>query len=208
MKKGGFDVFEGLPDRETCARLLGEARQRAATAKPSEIPFADNEEVRGGQPARRFLSASGGAMQTEFYQHGGLARFLETICNAAIVPSGAQGTYTYYARQGDHLALHRDIETCDVSVITCLLDHHEPASTGSCTRLYPSRQNEPLSMIRAYPDCGAVNVRLAPGQTMVVFGGMVPHLITPLGAGERRIVSVLCFRARVEDRGRRDGSRT
>ena len=37
-------------------------------------------------------------------------------------------------------------------------------------------------------------VRLPVGSTMVMCGGLVPHLIEPLAAGELRIVSILCFR--------------
>jgi hypothetical protein len=195
MKKGGFDVFEGLPDRKTCARLLAEARHCLATAKPSDVSVSDNEEVRGGRPARRFLSAIGGAVQEGLYQDRGVIHFLETICNVPILPTGGRGTYTYYARSGDHLALHRDIETCDVALITCLLDRHNPGSSGGVTRLYPQRQTEPLSRIRATPGFGSINVRVLAGQTMVMFGGVVPHAIVPLEAGEMRVVSVLCYHA-------------
>lgn len=195
MRNGGFDVFERLPDRNTCAQLLDEARRCLATARSSEIAVSDDEEVRGGQPARRFVSASGGAIQTAFYRDRSVIRFIETLCNAPVLPTGGRGTYTYYARPGDHLALHRDIETCDVALITCLLDRHGSGSSGGVTRLYPERQNERLSQIRASPELGAISVRVRVGQAMVMFGGMVPHAIMPLGFGEIRIVSVLCYRA-------------
>ena len=110
-------------------------------------------------------------------------------------PTGKSGTYTYYARPGDHLALHRDIETCDIAVVTCLLNRHREGSAGGLTRFYPTRQHESLTTIRATPRDSAVSIRLPVGHTMVMFGGLVPHLIEPLGLGELRIVSVLCFRA-------------
>jgi hypothetical protein len=194
MQKGGFDVYQDLNSAALCGRLLGEAWQCSAFAQPSEISFSDNEEVRGGQPARRFLSAPGGQVQAGFYHAPDVIGFLQSICNAAVAPTGALGTYTYYACPGDHLSLHRDIETCDVAVVTCLLDRHKCGGCGGLTRLYPQRQREPLSHIRASPNLGAVTTRVAVGQTMVMFGGLVPHAILPLGVGELRVVSVLCYR--------------
>ena len=81
-----------------------------------------------------------------------------------------------------------------MAVITCLLDRHGDGSTGGITRFYPNRQHEPLSRIRAKPDSGTVSIRLPVGSTMVMLGGLVPHLIAPISAGELRIVSLLCFR--------------
>lgn len=195
MKNGGFDVFEGLANAGLCKRLLGEARQRLTFAHRSETPFSDNDQIRGGRPARCFLSAPGGDVQATFYHAPGVIRFLEAICNAVVVPTGPLGTYTYYVRPGDHLALHRDIKNCDVAVITCLLDRHTIGASGGMTCLYPQRRNERLSSIRASPDRGALTVRVSPGQTMVMFGGLVSHAILPLGVGDSRIVSVLCYRA-------------
>jgi hypothetical protein len=40
-----------------------------------------------------------------------------------------------------------------------------------------------------------MDLRLPVGRTMVMFGGLIPHLIEPIGPGELRIVSILCFRA-------------
>lgn len=61
--------------------------------------------------------------------------------------------------------------------------------------LYPDRLFEPLSIIRATPQQGAIKVRLDPGQTIVLFGGLVPHALLKVAAGQARIVSVLCYRA-------------
>lgn len=194
MRQGGCAIYDHLPGVAACARLLEEASRCLRGAVISTIATSDGGEVRGGNPARRFISAGGGEAQTEFYHAPETARFLSGTCNAPVRPTGGGGTYTYYARPGDHLALHRDIETCDLAVITCLLDRHRRGSGGGLTRYYPARQNEPLPRIRATPDVGVVSVRLPVGSTMVMFGGLIPHLIEPLGSGELRIVSILCFR--------------
>lgn len=194
MKEGGCAIFDHLPGAGVCKRLLAESRLCLHSAVACTITMPDDEEVRGGNPARRFISAGGGCEQTAFYHNPETTRFLAGICNAPVHPTGQSGTYTYYARPGDHLALHRDIVTCDISVITCLLDRHHEGSTGGLTRFYPGRQHEPLSRIRATPGDGAVSVRIPVGSTMVMFGGLVPHLIEPIAPGELRIVSILCFR--------------
>ena len=194
MRAGGCAIYDRFPGPGICARLLEEARARLDGAVASCVPRSDGEEIRGGNPARRFVSAGGGPEQAAVYRDPATARFLAGICNAPVVPTGHRGSYTYYARPGDHLALHRDIDTCDVAVVTCLLDRHREGSLGGLTCYYPGRQNEPLSRIRATPNKGAVRVRLPVGQTMVMLGGLVPHLIEPMGPGELRVVSILCFR--------------
>jgi hypothetical protein len=40
-------------------------------------------------------------------------------------------------------------------------------------------------------------VKLAVGETIVFFGGWVPHRLLPVREGQVRIISVLCFRAGV-----------
>ena len=198
MKAGGCAIFDHFPGTAGCARLLEEARRCLRGAVASAVATSDNEEVRGGNPARRFISANGGEEQDAIYRDPKWARFLAHICNAPVVPTGERGTYTYYARPGDHLALHRDIKTCDIAVITCLLDRHHEGSTSGRTCFYPTRQHELLSHIRATPNDGAVKVRLPVGHTMVMFGGLVPHLIEPVGPRELRVVSLLCFRVCAE----------
>jgi len=194
MKAGGCAIYQGLPGLSSKADLLEESRLCLDRAVSSAVAESDGEERRGGTPARRFVSAGGGQRLAAFYLNPELAEFLSRICNAPVRPSGDSGTFTYYARPGDHLALHRDIDTCDLAVITCLLDRHREGSSGGLTRYYPARQHEPLSRIRATPTHGAVSVRLPVGHTMVMFGGLVPHLIVPLAAGELRVVALLCFR--------------
>lgn len=194
LKKGGFDVFEGLLDDQSYQLMLAEAMQLAQIAQPSEVTKPDHEEVRGGAPPRRFLSVSGGAIQDAFYRAEWLLDFLRQIAGAPVVPTGLRGTYTYYARPGDYLALHRDIETCDMAVITCLHDNCQAGGEGGLLCLYPERLLEPLSAIRVNPIQGALKLRLKARQTLVMFGGIVPHAVLPVIGQQKRIVSVLCYR--------------
>ncbi len=194
MRRGGYAVVADLLDDAGRRMMLSEAMELAAAAKASHVPFPDGEEFRGGQPARRFLSASGGVVQDAFYLAPEMIRFLSRQAGVPLLPTGGRGTYTYYVRTGDHLGIHRDIVSCDVAVITCLSDTSGAGDAGKLT-LYPGRVSEPLSAIRANPDLGAVKLRLALGQTLVMFGGVVPHSVRPIAPGQMRIVSVLCYRA-------------
>lgn len=193
LQGGGYDVFEGMLDRGMLRALLAEALEHRAQAQPNDVPLDDGEELRGGSPARSFLSVTGGEAQDAFYQWPWLTGFLEQLLGMSVAPTGDRGTYTYYARAGDFLALHRDVEACDVAVISCLYDG--PSEEGGSLRLYPGRIEERLSEIRRDREAGAVGVRLRPGQTLVLLGGLVPHEVLPVAAGQTRIVSVLCFKA-------------
>ena len=192
MRNGGFEVFEGFLDRRWRRVMLDEAIAVSASAVLSNVGDSDEEEVRGGSPARRFSSASGGPAQQALYQSGEILEFLRSITGPSLIPTGGLGTYTYYARTGDYLSIHRDIISCDVAVITCLHDKKETAERGGMC-LYPNRLFDPLSDIRATPDTGAFRLRLLPGQTIVMFGGIVPHAIIPVERGQARVVSVLCY---------------
>jgi len=195
MKRGGFDVFEGLIDTTTRNGMLSEALALLPEATDCEIQISDDEEVRGGTPRRRFANGRGGQLQQAFNTAPWLLDFLRGLTNPALIYTGEVGTYSYYLRPGDYLEIHRDIVTCDVAVITCLYDDSSVDQDGGRLCLYPERCMEPLSMIRATPQQGAAKIRLGIGQTIVMYGGIIPHALLPLAEGQTRIVSVLCFKA-------------
>jgi hypothetical protein len=195
MQKGGFEVVDGLLPEPKRDQMLAEAIRLYPESRQSYEPQSDGEEIRGGSPARRFLSSPGGPVQDEFYRDNWFTSFLSELTGTNIAPSGDRGTFTYYVRAGDYLAIHRDVQSCDVAVVSCLLENAKPEQPGGCMTVYPERIYEPLSGIRATPQEGALTFRLELGQTIVMFGGVVPHCILPVGAEQKRIVSVLCFRA-------------
>lgn len=195
MRKGGFAVFAGFLDQQGYDLMLAEAIELSKDAYVSDVAISDEEEVRGGAPARHFRSVPGGAVQEAFYYSPQLLDFLHQLCNVPLTPLGGRGTYSFYAQAGDYLAIHRDILSCDVAVITCLYNAPQREAYGGALCLYPSRLDEPLSLIRSTPDEGAVIVNLEPGQTLIMFGGIIPHTLLPVSAEQTRIVSVLCYRA-------------
>ena len=196
MRDGGFRILEGLIDRPTRKALLAEALRLLPRAVVSVTLQSDEEEVRGGAPARSLLNTAGGELQDVLYRTPQLLEYLRRMTCPSLVPTGTRGSYSYYVRPGDFLALHRDIVTCDVAVITCLHDAGPGrGGDGGKLCLYPGRLSEPLSAIRRTDGQGALKLALLPAQTLVMFGGIVPHALLPVAAGQTRIVSVLCYRA-------------
>jgi len=195
MKRGGFDVFEGLVDARMRREMLSEAVALLPHATRCEVTVSDGEEQRGGKPRRRFINAQGGPLQQAFNTSPAVLDFLRGLTNRALTFTGEIGTYSYYMDPGDYLDIHRDIVTCDVAVITCLHDRGTDGGVTGRLCIYPERLSEPLSQIRATPEHGAVNVRVEVGQTIVLYGGIVPHALMPVAEGQARIVSVLCYRA-------------
>jgi hypothetical protein len=189
---GGFAIIPGLFPADVLAELLAEALSAKPTGQRNVLAVSDGTEGRGGSPARAFTSAHGCALQWRLFTAPALIASLSQMCGLAAVPAGS-GTYTYYQQPGDFLALHRDIFSCDLAVITCL------SETGATTRcggllVYPGHATEPLSRACAAGRAAATPAPLGRGDTVVLLGGIVPHEVSPMQPGQERIVSVMCYR--------------
>lgn len=196
MRCGGYDVFDGIIDETIKHGLINEAAKQQEFIIDNFVNERDTEEVRGGAPKRKFLSSPGGIYQERFYKSDWLISFLRNLTTPHLRPTGEQGTYTYYSRNGDYLDIHRDIVDCDVAVISCLVNEHKKkGKLGGHLCLYPDRKNELLSDVRANPEKGAVKLMLEENQTIVFYGGYIPHRLLPVLEGQNRVVSVLCYRA-------------
>jgi hypothetical protein len=194
LRQGGFSVFEGLPALPVCEQLLAEAlRSSRSMATRCDVPPSADQPERGGAPGRRLLSAPGGQVQGDFYHSPQVLEFLRDLTHLKLQSSGARGSYSFYLRGGDRLDLHRDVEDCEVAVITCLYDNFATHDGGGLLSLYPSRIREPLRSIRESPDRERVRIKLLPRQTIVMCGGLIPHEVEPMARGQVRIISVLCY---------------
>src|SRR2546425_807925 len=91
MRRGGFDVFEGLVDADTRNRMLSEALSRLSDATVCDVRVSDNEEVRGGTPRRRFSNGVGGPLQQAFIKTLWVLDFLRGLTTSALVSSGEVG---------------------------------------------------------------------------------------------------------------------
>ena len=185
--RAGF--MTAAPGQRT--RQPREAGASGADSKPA--PYRPPR--RGGKPPRRLLTGQGGPIQDAWYASSHLQRFLSAQLGLPVVPAGNRGGYSYYVSAGDFLDLHRDIETCDVTLITVLHDNSAATDESGSLVLYPGRIGEPLSHIRARPEEGAWPIKVLAGQSIVIFGGVTPHRVRPTAEGQTRIISALCFRA-------------
>lgn len=190
----GFGVYTGLVSDSARRLLFDEAMSQLSVAQQVHVPTSRGCEARGGSPARRFISTAGGPRQDHLYRSARTLGALRAITTVAVAATGERGTYTFYARKGDHLALHRDIESCDLALITCLYDDTRPDGESGVLCLYPERAGEPIDAIARTPAQSRILVRLAPGESLVMFGGIIPHRVAPMAEGEVRVVSVLCYR--------------
>lgn len=171
------------------------ARCHAAEAQVARIGWSPDEDVVRGNPARFLEWAPAGPRLRAFYAAPPLARFLGGITGLDWTPSGEQPSFSYYRRSGHHLGLHRDIDACDLAVISCIHEAGAPASgLAGALCLWPDRADEKLADIRHEPERGRVAVRLSPGESIVLLGGIVPHELVAVQDGHVRIVAPLCFR--------------
>lgn len=189
----GFDIIDSLFDPSALNAMRTEAFTLMPEAIGHNITVDGADEWRGGSPARRFQSVPGGTTQTAFFRSPVMVEFLNQWSGLNLKPSGERGTYSYYTQPGDHLSLHRDVDSCEFVVITCLYSVGNRDESSGALCLYPTRTQEPISAIRANPNLGVLPIHLSTGQSVVMRGGVIPHALLPQNTSQSRIVSILCY---------------
>lgn len=191
---GGVAVVDGLIDSRTLAGLCAEAQANypLSDRQVCDVFTSDNCDGRGGVPARQLSTAGGGPVQDELYRSPYLRSFLGELCGGPVRPSGSRGSYSYYVAPGDHLGLHLDIVTCDVTVI-CVLADSSP-DNGGALAVRRGNVGVPLSVLRRSPHLDEEPVKAPAGSIIVILGGLVPHRVLPITTGQR-VISALCFEA-------------
>ncbi len=187
---GGISVVRGLLSEGLLEALRLDAQAIAPTARRGSWSGPNREDWRGGKPSRAMAGMSAGAVQYEIFGAAAMAEAVADICGFRVRCSGA-GSYSWYLEAGDHLALHRDILACDVALITCLERTGPGAGIDGTLCVYPDALWRPLRDVRKD---ARVAAPMDPGDTAVLAGGIVPHEVTPSVAGQRRVVSIVCFR--------------
>jgi hypothetical protein len=182
-----------LVDDQDLERLRYEAFAVHPAAQETHVFEPTDDDP--GNPDRWLESAAGGPDLQAFYLSSQVLALLRDQTGTDWKTSGGAGSYSYYRREGHHLGLHRDIDACELAAITCIADDAaaEPG-LGGALRLYMTRHNETLAAIRSSPEDGALTVRLKPGETLLLLGGVVPHRLMPLGPDHLRIIAPLCYR--------------
>jgi hypothetical protein len=193
LRSGGYRAISRLIEEPTLSGLLAEAEAVRPSGGRSIVKESGGAEGRGGKPAHALRSRPGRDLHWRVHGCSDMVAALGRICGVEVAPGGG-GTYSYYENPGDFLALHRDVIKCDVAVITCLSLRVPDISAGGL-HVYPEYIQEPLSRVRAAGRDGGRAAPLAQGETIVLFGGILPHEVIPMAEGQERIVSVMCYRA-------------
>jgi hypothetical protein len=189
---GGYLVVRGFFDEVTLQELRAEADQVRLDAQRMLVADSDGTEGRGGFPARAYLSGPGRELHWELHGCQQMAETLATVCGLGVSASGS-GTYSFYEQTGDFLAIHRDVEQCDMAVITSLTGCRMDCPAGELV-VYPDFTREPLSAVRAAGRGAGVSVPLDRGHSMILLGGILPHEVAPTSPGQERIVAINCYR--------------
>ena len=174
--------------------MFDEACHSFPQAREEKKEGPDTEDWRGGVPARQLLSTAGGPVQDRLYRAPALQALLSELVGVPLEASSNRASYSYYCRTGDHLGLHRDVDLCDVTIIVAVSDNTDPSQAGGELIVYPEQIDEPMSVIRGNPDTKGISLKLAGGETLILAGGMVPHLVRPVTEGQYRITAPMCFR--------------
>jgi hypothetical protein len=183
---GGYLFASGLIGPETLDGLRAEADSARPGGARGEVAQSDGTEYRGGSPARAYRTAPGGRLHWALHGSPQMCEAIAGWCGVTVEATGA-GTFSYYEQADDFLALHRDVDSCDVTLITCL-KVRDGASGGLL--VYPNHMDNPISEIRAAGRSAGVAVPIVPGDTVALLGGIVAHEVTPASASQERIVSI------------------
>jgi hypothetical protein len=189
---GGYLVVQGFFDEATLQELRAEAEQVRLDAQSMLVTDSDGTEGRGGFPARAYLSGPGRELHWELHGCQQMAETLASVCGLSVSASGS-GTYSFYEQAGDFLAVHRDVEQCDMAVITSLTRCMADCPAGELV-VYPDFIREPLSAVRAAGRGAGVSVPLDRGHSIILLGGILPHEVAPTSPGQERIVAINCYR--------------
>lgn len=175
-------------------QLEAEANRARAAGHRNELAVSGAQE-RGGSPERAFTYASGNLVHWALFSAPAFVARLAEICGLPLTPTGG-GSYSYYEQPGDFLGLHRDIATCELTVITCLKSAGAQHGAGSLL-VYSDYMNAPLAKARAAGKKAARQAPIERGESIALLGGFVPHEVTPMLDSQQRVVSVMCYRAAV-----------
>jgi hypothetical protein len=172
--------------------LKAEAEDARPLGQRAILPISDRTEGRGGSPARALRSSPCGEVHRALHASRQFTDAISEVCGIAVSSTGV-GTYHYYESEGDFFALHRDFVGCDIAVITCISQRLTEQPMGGLL-VYPNLFCLGLSQVRAAGKVMSLAIPLGPGETAILLGGQLPHEVTPVAAGQDRVVAVNCYR--------------
>lgn len=192
VQNGGFVILPSLFENHWLSALTEECRQHRNIAEIQEKRSVDHTLWRGSNPDRFLANSQGGSVQTKIYQSGHLIKALAQLLGLVLKPTGSRGSYSYYDTPGHYLGLHRDIEKCDLTLITCLERKDPGLSESGALRVYHNCLKKDLSAVSHQDQF--TDFHLKPGESIALLGGYLPHEVLPAAPGFERKISALCFK--------------
>lgn len=190
--QGGYAAVSGIIGKGFLDALKAEAESVRPSGERAILPISVGTEGRGGSPARALRSSPCGEVHRALHSSRQLTDAISETCGIGVSSTGV-GTYHYYEREGDFFALHRDFVGCDIAIITCISQRLTEQPMGGLL-VYPNLFYLGLSQVRAAGKAMSLPIALVPGQTAILLGGLLPHEVTPVAAGQDRVVAVNCYR--------------
>jgi hypothetical protein len=191
-RAGGYLLLPSFPGPESLAVIRREASGILPASPRQEWPHENDAQWRGGQPYRFLRGAGAGPRLNGIFGQSAVLELLNRILDTPVRSAGG-GSLALYDRPGDALGLHRDIDLCDVTLVTCLWNDGVAGDGAGALRAYPEFSDQPLSVLRARRDVEGTSIEIGPGDSAVLLGGIVPHEVTPMTEGQTRAVSLVCY---------------
>jgi len=173
-----------LPDllpRPYVARVLAEIDRRPS--QRSSVPFVRSAQHHGWRTLQRIGPRAAALYRSPVFLDWMSALVGRPLQRKDDLDDHACTTYEY-ARRGDHMTAHYDTCGCeDGASYTQLLSLHDTSSQRLVVDLH-TRDDRPIER-RA--------LQTPPGTLVVFCGSKVRHAVTPLGAGERRVILSMSY---------------
>ena len=158
-RAGGFLAPAGFPGAAALSAIRTEAADALRDSERQEWPEPKPSDWRGGQPQRFLGGVTAGPRMNEMFARRETVAMLRGLLGANLRCAGG-GSLTVYERPGDRLGLHRDIETCDVTLVTCIWEEGERRE--GVLRVSRVRSHCALSLIPADRASRVARSRYAP----------------------------------------------
>ena len=183
QEQNEFLMIERFLAPEAVAPLIAEAEHMRPAINRNYIP----KHKKGGSVSRFVLTKNAPAT-VSLYQDPAFVDFLSRLAGARLLPCPPEDPHAcalyFYTEPGDHIGFHYDTSYYKGARYTVLLGLVEQSNSRLVCQLYkndPARETQEL------------RVATNPG-TMVFFNGdKLYHSVTPLGAGEERIVLTMQY---------------
>jgi hypothetical protein len=189
--EGGYAAVSGMMGQCLLDALKADLRTRAHWDSALSYRFPIAQRTEAAAPLALCGPRHAGRC-TGLHASRQLTNDVGQICGIAVSSTGV-GTYHFYEREGDFFALHHNFVGCDIAVITCILQRLMEQPMGELL-VYPNFFCQGLSRVRAAGKAMSVSIPLVPGETAILLGGQLPHEVTPVAAGQDRVVAVNCYR--------------